>query len=130
MSNEKIKVFYNSRLKEYAKDLRIRATGSEKILWTHLKNKQLLGYDFHRQKPMGEFIFDFYSYPLKLVIELDGYTHSEKEVIENDKRKEKYVTTMGFSILRFKDEEVINGLDGVLDKIKVYALEYRKGELL
>ena len=123
-NNEKPIIRYNSKLKEYAKDLRSRATLSERILWKHLKNKQILGYDFHRQKPFGEYIFDFYSYSLRLVIELDGFSHLEEEVKENDKRKEDFINREGFNILRFKDEEVFDKLDYVLNSIRNYAEKY------
>ena len=78
---------YNPKLKEYARYLRNNSTRSEIRLWHELKGKQRLGYDFHRQKPLLHFIADFYCYELKLVIELDGYTHEFPEVIRKDKIK-------------------------------------------
>lgn len=66
---------YNPKLKELARQLRNNSTRSEIILWQHLKGKQMMGYDFHRQKPIDNFILDFFCYELMLGIELDGYTH-------------------------------------------------------
>ncbi len=120
VEEHKQKIRYNRAIIKYAGELRRRCTLSERILWKHLKNKQMLGYDFHRQKPIGNFIYDFYSYTLRLVVELDGYTHLDKDVIENDERKTEYAKAIGFKLLRFKDEEVIENLDKVLQEIRSF----------
>ncbi|WP_421893226.1 endonuclease domain-containing protein [Marinoscillum sp.] len=80
---------YNPALKELARQLRNNSTKSEIRLWQCLKGKQMCGYDFHRQKPLLEYIADFYYYELELVIELDGYTHQFEEVIIKDALKQK-----------------------------------------
>lgn len=79
--NFTMKVQYKNYLKNYSRTLRNNPTQSEKILWQHIKGRQLKGFQFSRQKPMGNFIADFYCYKLKLVIELDGASHygSEKK---------------------------------------------------
>ena len=87
-----------------------------------LKGKQLLGYDFHRQKPLGNFIADFYCYQLKLVIEIDGISHDDAEVIENDKRKDYYFKSIGLNILRFTDDEV-NGNGSLVEKKIIKYIE-------
>jgi very-short-patch-repair endonuclease len=61
---------YNPKLKEYARQLRNNSTRSEIILWKYLKGKQMLGYDFHRQKPIDNYIVDFFCSELMLAIEL------------------------------------------------------------
>jgi very-short-patch-repair endonuclease len=66
---------YNPRLKQIARTLRNNMTLSEILLWKEIKGKKVLGYDFHRQKPLGEYIVDFYCPKLKLVIEIDGDSH-------------------------------------------------------
>ncbi len=71
---------YNPKLKEFAKQLRKNSTQSEIKLWKALKGKQLNGFDFHRQKPLLDYIVDFYCAELSLVIELDGYSHHLEEI--------------------------------------------------
>ena len=68
-------IWYNPELKEKARQLRNNSTASEIKLWMFLKNKQMLGYDFHRQKPLGEYIVDFFCNELMLAIEIDGLSH-------------------------------------------------------
>lgn len=67
---------YNPKLKELAKSLRKNVTFSEVLLWNELKQKKMLGYDFDRQRPIEEYIVDFYSKDLMLAIEVDGDSHN------------------------------------------------------
>ena len=69
---------YNQSLKELAKQLRKNMTLSEVLLWNELKQNKILGYDFDRQRPIGEYIVDFYCKELSLAIEIDGDTHIYK----------------------------------------------------
>lgn len=62
---------YNSKLKELARDLRKQGIYSEVVLWKSLKGKQVLGFDFHRQRPIDEYIVDFFCSELMLAIEID-----------------------------------------------------------
>ncbi|TFG35719.1 MAG: DUF559 domain-containing protein, partial [Nitrospirales bacterium] len=70
------KIFYNSKLKDLTKQLRNNSTKAEIKLWNYLKGKQLMGYDFHRQKPIDNYVVDFFCNKLMLAIEVDGYTHT------------------------------------------------------
>ena len=79
-------VRYNPWLKEFARRLRRNSTLSEVLLWKELKGKQMMGYDFHRQKPIGEYIVDFYCPALKLAIEVDGESHILNEA--NDAKRQ------------------------------------------
>jgi very-short-patch-repair endonuclease len=115
-----MKIHYNPNLTELARDLRNNMTNAEKSVWRMLKVKQLMGYDFHRQKPIGNFIADFYCYDLKLVIEIDGISHTDENVKANDKRKEEYFNLIGLKVLRFTDEEVFGNWHIVESKIKAY----------
>jgi very-short-patch-repair endonuclease len=90
-----MKVKYHSKLKELARKLRNNSTKSEVILWQYLKGKKMMGYDFHRQKPIDNFIVDFFCNKLKLVIELDGYTHTFEDVADRDKLKQEKITRTG-----------------------------------
>lgn len=109
---------YGPKLKQYSRDLRNNATKSERILWRYLRRRQMLGYKFLRQRPLVYFIADFYCKELKLVIELDGYTHDFKDVQRKDKRKDEVLATYGIHVLRFKDDEVYYEIDHVLHTIK------------
>jgi very-short-patch-repair endonuclease len=111
---------YNPKLKSFAKQLRNQSTRSEIKLWNHLKNKQFHGYRFHRQKPLLNFIADFYCYELKLIIELDGYTHQFEETIIKDELKAIKLDRYGLTVVRFTDNEVMNKLDGVMDELRKY----------
>jgi len=100
---EKI-LYYNPKLKEYARKLKNNSTKSEIKLWKYLKGKQMMGYDFHRQKPIDNFILDFFCHELMLGIEIDGYTHQFEEVFIRDLKKDKKMAETGIKILRFSDE--------------------------
>lgn len=93
---------YNPMLKELARKLRKDSTLSEVLLWRHLKGRQMLGYDFDRQKPIDNFIVDFFCNELMLAIEIDGDTHNYK--INQDIERQKRIEGLGVHFLRFSDE--------------------------
>ena len=100
--------------------MRNNPTFAERSLWYSLKGKQLRNYDFDRQKPAGNYIFDFCCTELKLFIELDGEIHEDKSVKENDYLKEKYAESIGFNLLRFTNEEVTHNGNLVIHRIEEY----------
>jgi very-short-patch-repair endonuclease len=100
-----------------AKELRIRETEAEKILWSKLRNKRFLGIKFRRQQPLGKFIVDFVSLENKLVIEIDGGQHNQEEQLENDMKRRNWLEKDGFRVIRFWNNEVLLNIDGVLEKI-------------
>lgn len=120
------KIHYNPKLKEIARKLRNNSTKAEIKLWNYLKGKQLKGYDFHRQKPVGNHIVDFFCNGLMLAIEIDGYTHSFEETFEKDAIKSQKLSDIGIKILRFSDEEVMNNIEGVLKCIENFITEIEK----
>jgi very-short-patch-repair endonuclease len=115
---------YNPKLKELARKLRINSTKSEIKLWQQLKGKQLHSYSFHRQKPLLNYIADFYCYDLKLVIELDGYTHQFEDTYNKDMRKQEDLEEVGLTVLRFNDNNVMNNLESVIMIIEQYILKF------
>ncbi|KAA1247319.1 endonuclease domain-containing protein [Aquimarina sp. RZ0] len=115
---------YNPKLKEYARQLRNNSTKSEILLWQKLKRKQLCGYDFHRQKPIDNYILDFFCHELMLGIEIDGYSHQLIEVYKKDVRKEKTMNRLGINILRFTDQQVFKDMFNVLLAIEEYIQQY------
>ena len=113
-----MKIDYNPKLKEFARKLRNNSTKSEIRLWRCLKGKKMMGYDFHRQKPVDNFIVDFFCNKLNLAIELDGYTHTFEEIAIKDKLKQGKLQRLGISVLRFGDEDVMENIEGVLGVIQ------------
>lgn len=110
-----MKITYNPYLKEKARELRNNSTLGEILLWKRLRAKQCYGFDFHRQKPILNYIVDFYCYKLKLIIEVDGFSHNYKA--EQDKNRDLELTEIGFAVLRFSEGEIRNNLDLVLNSI-------------
>ena len=121
-----MKIYYNPALKELARELRNNMTFAEKATWRMLNGKQFKGYDFHRQKPIGEFIADFYCYDLRLVIEIDGITHLDKDVIKKDRIKYQYFNSIGLNILRFSDDLVLGNWMMVEKELIKYIKEFEK----
>ncbi|HKL43693.1 MAG TPA: endonuclease domain-containing protein [Candidatus Absconditabacterales bacterium] len=80
-----------------------------------LKNKKI-GVKFLRQRMVGGYIVDFYCSKLKLIIEIDGESHNYK--IDYDKKRIKYLKSLGFKVLFYTDEQVLNNLEGVCEDIK------------
>ena len=125
MAKRKI-IPYNPKLKEYARELRNNSTKTEIFLWMKLKGKQMYGYDFHRQKPIDNYILDFFCYELMLGIELDGYSHQFLEVHNKDCRKEKRMDELGIAVLRFTDEQVLKDMENVIRAIAFFIEEFEK----
>ena len=114
-SNRKI-IPYNPALKEKARELRNNSTRTEILLWTFLKGRQLNGFDFHRQKPIDEYIVDFFCNELMLAVEIDGVSHIGKELY--DTKRQSRLEKLGVSFLRFKDEDVFYNCDYVVKEIE------------
>lgn len=88
-------------------------TYGEIRLWNQLKHKQILGYDFHRQKPLGRFIVDFFCNELMLAIEIDGSSHQGTR-LDKDVDRQTELELLGITFLRFTESEVRNNIDGVV----------------
>jgi very-short-patch-repair endonuclease len=121
---------YNPKLTDLARKLRNESTETEIFLWLKLKGKQMYGYDFHRQKPIDNYILDFFCHELLLGIEVDGYSHEILEVYNKDIVKEKRMNDLGITILRFSDFEVLKDMENVIRAIEFYILEFEKIKLL
>ncbi len=103
---------------EKARILRENMTEAEQHLWKYLSHKKLEGLKFRRQHPMAGFIADFYCHSERLVIELDGGIHDELEQEVYDKGRQSEIEAMGVRVLRFKNQEVFDDVQSVLEKIK------------
>jgi very-short-patch-repair endonuclease len=117
---------YNPKLKELAKKLRKTMTFSEVKLWNELKNGQLMGYDFDRQRPIGNYIVDFYCKDLMLALEIDGITHQDEKIIYKDKIRQEELETMGVSFLRFDALLVVNKVEAAVREIERWILDYEE----
>ena len=118
-------IYYNPKLKALAAQLRSRGTKSEILLWNQLKGGQMNGLRFIRQKPIGDFIVDFYCKEVGLVIELDGLSHQYNEVMDMDERKQSYLESIGLKVIRFEDEDVIRDMLNVMRVIEHTALSLK-----
>lgn len=105
---------YSKTTKPFARELRKNQTEAEELLWSRLRRKQILGVTFNRQKPLGRYIVDFYSFAAKLVIELDGSQHFEPDAIANDVERTKFLEAQGLKVIRFDNLQILNELENVL----------------
>lgn len=113
------------RLTLFARGLRKNATSAERNLWRAINAKQIEGFRFRRQVPLLGFIVDFICTEVRLVIEVDGATHSTDEEVMHDARRDAALRAEGNSVLRFRNEEIYENLDGVLETIRLKLLELR-----
>ncbi len=98
-----------------AKDLRKKATDAEKSLWQHLRAQQLEGFKFRRQQPIGNYIADFVCFEKRVIVELDGGQHA---IEGKDNKRDKWLTSQGFKVLRFWNHEALTNVNGVLEVIR------------
>ena len=109
---------YKRNLKELSRQLRENMTDAERLLWAKIRRKQLKGYQFYRQKPIGDYIVDFYCPRAKLVVEVDGGQHFTDEIIEYDGIRDEYLSSLGLMVLRFTNIDVMTHIDGVVERIE------------
>lgn len=107
---------YDRKLKELSRDLRGKPTEAEQCLWTRLRLKHL-GYAFYRQKPIGEYIVDFFCPKARLVVEVDGGRHFTAESSSYDRIRDEYMQGLGLTVLRFSNSEALQSTDAVAERI-------------
>ncbi|WP_018127210.1 endonuclease domain-containing protein [Balneola vulgaris] len=117
---------YNPALKELARKLRNNATKAERVLWHSLSGKQCFGYDFHRQKPIGNYIVDFFCQELMLAIEVDGVSHNQESAQIKDRQNEEFLNSIGIAVLRFQDSDIYPENRDALRAIEEYVIEFEK----
>jgi very-short-patch-repair endonuclease len=110
-------ILYNPKLVPLARKLRKEMTLSEVLLWKELKGKQMLGYDFDRQRPIDNYIVDFYCKELNLTIEVDGESHYHEETAKNDIKRQRRLESLGVRFLRFDDSEIKKDMKYVMNAI-------------
>ena len=109
-----------------ARELRKNQTGAENLLWRHIRNRQLNGYKFRRQFPLGSYIVDFACLSLKLIIEVDGSQHMSN--MDYDNTRTQYLENHGFQVIRFWNNDVLAQHRTVLDSL-ILTLSQREREL-
>lgn len=115
-------ILNNKNLEHKRRALRRKMTFAEVALWCMIKNKQLNGARFLRQYSIGNYIVDFYTPQHKLAVELDGEGHFTEQQMKYDKRRDEYLNSLGITVLRFENFEVIDYTQRTLDEIRKYLI--------
>jgi very-short-patch-repair endonuclease len=113
---------YNPNLKEFSRNMRNYGEKAEALLWKRLKAKQT-GFVFNRQKPILNYIADFYCKQLNLVVEIDGASHFSSEAYKKDQERDRQMRAIGLQIIRVNDSEVRKDTDSVAEYIKEQCLQ-------
>ena len=100
-----------------ARELRRLSPAAERILWSRLRNRGLQGEKFARSEPIGPYFADIVCRGAKLVVEIDGATHSTNEEIAHDRRRTAFLQADGYRVLRFANERVYENVAAVIDEI-------------
>ena len=103
---------------DFARSLRRDETFAEKRLWEQLRGRKLGGLKFVRQAAIGPYVVDFLCREHRFIIEVDGATHSTERELEKDAERTSHLAELGHRIVRFQNEEILHGLDGVLVRIR------------
>jgi len=103
-----------------AKLLRKDSTPAEKHFWKIIRNRNILGLKFRRQHPLLYYVADFYCHEALLVIELDGDIHNLEEIKKRDEKREKAITELGITVLRFSNNEIFLEIEKVLEKVEAH----------
>ena len=111
-------IFYNKKLISKARELRKERTEAEIIFWNKvLKNKEVTNYKFTQQKPLGDFIADFYCSKLLLVVEIDGGIHNELKNRDKE-RSEILLYKYGIKVVRYRNDNVLNNIENIIVDFK------------
>ena len=108
---------YNKDHKERSRDLRNNMTPAERALWSKVRKKQILGLQFYRQKPIHQYVVDFYCPKADLIIEVDGGQHWEPAHAEADRERDAVLAQLNLKVLRFSNLEIMKQLDSVMEQI-------------
>jgi very-short-patch-repair endonuclease len=112
---------FKPRDTQRAKELRNQASPAERKLWTVLSSRKLAGFKFSRQMPVGPYFADFLCRDAKLVDELDGNSHDTR--VDHDSRRDAFIKSEGYRLLRFSNDDVLTNLDGVAQTIALSLTE-------
>jgi very-short-patch-repair endonuclease len=112
----KVGVTMSNKTIASARKLRKTATKAENLLWQKLRTRQLEGFKFRRQQPIGIYIVDFINFEKKIVIELDGGQHAILK--DKDQKRDAWLNAEGFEVMRVWNNDVFQNLDGILEAIR------------
>jgi very-short-patch-repair endonuclease len=107
--------------RRFARQLRQRMTDAESRLWRHLRRRNIEGFKFRRQHPLGPFVADFVCLEARLIVEVDGGQHGERE--SYDRRREAWLSEQGYRVLRFWNNDVLCETESVLEVIRDALLD-------
>jgi very-short-patch-repair endonuclease len=110
---------YDPRLRRRARELRRSGMLHEALLWNQLKQEQLNGLDFDRQKVIGSYIVDFYCAERAVVIEVDGSSHIDRPGAE---KREAYLEGLGLTVIHIAVSDVLNNMNGVIETLRSHPL--------
>lgn len=110
----------------FSRELRNYSTLSEVLLWNEIKAGKIRGYKFNRQKPLLNYIVDFYCKRLSLVIEIDGITHTYEGAYDRDVKRQKELENIGLTFLRFDDLDVKEKMNDVVNTIEEFINEFER----
>ena len=119
--------FYKAteRIFDNAKVLRKESTPAEKHFWEIVRNRKILGFKFRRQHPLFKYVADFYCHDALLVIELDGDIHNLEKIKKRDAEREKAITELGITVLRFTNDELFTEINTVLEKVEAHLKKFK-----
>lgn len=121
---------YNKKLRKFAVKNRNKATKGEACLGKYaLRKKQMKGYSFKRQRPVLNYIADFMCQKIKLIIEVDGSSHDSEEAMTRDRERQRRLEEIGFTVIRFTNEEVLTKMDFVKTQIGVVVENLKAQEV-
>jgi very-short-patch-repair endonuclease len=105
----------------FARHLRIAATKAERHLWSRVRRRQLGGHRFRRQQPIGDYVVDFICLERRLIVEVDGGQHADREVY--DAARTRWLESQGFRVLRFWNNDVLARTDAVCEVIRCALMD-------
>jgi len=110
---------YNKALLEKARELRNQLTPPERQFWNALREMpSYQSHPFNRQKPLGEYIVDFYCHECRLVVEIDGDSHGTKEAQLKDQKRTAFLESKGLRVIRFTNREIVRNIEGVMESLE------------
>lgn len=113
------RLYNHQEQKSLRQYLRIHATRAEQALWDQLRSRRLCGKKFRRQHGIGKYVVDFYCPELRLVIEVDGDSHSPEDAKKYDAARDAFLRSCGLDVIRLQNDEVLSDMEGVLERLKL-----------
>jgi len=113
----------DTKTRNKARNLRKNQTPAENLLWSKLRSRQLSGFKFRRQHPIGQYILDFYCREAHLAIEVDGGQHAEDQKWKLDNLRTAFLMTKGIRVIRFWNDDVLRDLENVIAEIDTALAE-------